>query len=52
MKKEVSKQTFDKPQYGGTMTLRIDSDIMAFDPNAHVIQLQLNVRLAGMPAHR
>jgi ABC-type transport system substrate-binding protein len=24
----------NKPQYGGTMNLRIDSDIMAFDPNA------------------
>ena len=25
---------FGKPQYGGTMNLRIDSNIVTFDPNA------------------
>jgi peptide/nickel transport system substrate-binding protein len=32
---EKSKQTkeFGKPKYGNTITLRIDSDIMTFDPN-------------------
>ena len=33
-KKAIAEDKLNKPQYGGTMTLRIDSDIMAFDPNA------------------
>ena len=35
MKKTTEKvNKLNNPQYGGTMNLRIDSDIMAFDPNA------------------
>ena len=32
MKNITEKEKINKPQYGGTMNLRIDSDIMAFDP--------------------
>ena len=35
MNKIIGKEKISKPQYGGTMNLRIDSDIMAFDPNDH-----------------
>jgi ABC-type transport system substrate-binding protein len=33
-KKPESEDAQNIPQYGGTMNLRIDSDIMTFDPNA------------------
>ena len=32
-KNTASMDKLDKPQYGGTMNLRIDSDIVTFDPN-------------------
>ena len=31
--KDTWGDTLSKPQYGGTMTMRIDSDIVSFDPN-------------------
>ena len=33
MKKSIDEEKLNKPQYGGTMNLRIDSDIVTFDPN-------------------
>jgi len=33
-KETESEDAQNIPQYGGTMNLRIDSDIMTFDPNA------------------
>jgi peptide/nickel transport system substrate-binding protein len=32
-KKKESETSINKPQYGGTMNLRIDSNIVTFDPN-------------------
>ena len=35
MKKATPEERkFSKPEYGGTMNLRIDSNIVTFDPNA------------------
>jgi len=42
MKKEnASENTISKPQYGGTMNLRIHSEIVTFDPNDSAVRFSI-----------
>ena len=41
MKGKAAIDQSEKPQYGGTMTLRINSNIMIFDPYDHPLRANI-----------